>query len=91
MVMSDWGGTHSTVGSANAGLDVEMGSELFFTKVLLDSVKKGLVTESVINDKVKRILRVYFLVTDSVQPGQQVSTPAHMKPCMILHANYCTS
>jgi beta-glucosidase len=60
MVMSDWGGTHSTVGSALAGLDVEMGSAKFFTKALLDSVKQGLVPESVINDKVKRILRVYF-------------------------------
>ncbi len=53
MVVSDWGGTHSTVGSAMAGLDVEMGSSEFFTKALLDSAKKGLIPESVINDKVK--------------------------------------
>jgi beta-glucosidase len=80
MVMSDWGGTHSTVGSALAGLDVEMGSEKFFTKALLDSVKKGLVPESVINDKIKRILRVYYFTRRNAEkPGQQVSTPAHMK------------
>jgi len=80
MVMSDWGGTHSTVRSALAGLDVEMGSEEFFTKGLLDSAKNGFVPESVINDKVKRILRVYFATRQkSTVPGQQVSTPAHMK------------
>jgi beta-glucosidase len=80
MVMSDWGGTHSTVGSALAGLDVEMGSEKFFTKALLDSAKKGLVPESVINDKIKRILRVYFITRRNAEkPGQQVSSPAHMK------------
>jgi beta-glucosidase len=80
MVMSDWGGTHSTVGSALAGLDVEMGSEKYFTKVLLDSVKLGLVPESVINEKVKRILRIYFFTHRNMEkPGMQVSTPAHMK------------
>jgi beta-glucosidase len=80
MVLSDWGGTHSTVGSALAGLDVEMGSEKFFTKALLDSARKGLVPESVINDKIKRILRVYFFTRRNAEkPGQQVSTPAHMK------------
>ena len=77
MVVSDWGGTHSTVGSAMAGLDVEMGSYEFFTKALLDSAKKGLIPESVINDKVKRILRVYFFTRQKeVQPGGKVSTPA---------------
>jgi beta-glucosidase len=80
IVMSDWGGTHSTVGSALAGLDVEMGSEKYFTGALLDSAKKGLVPEPVINDKIKRILRVYFFThRNAEKPGPQVSTPAHMK------------
>lgn len=80
MVMSDWGGTHSTVASALAGLDVEMGSEEYFTKALLDSAKKGLVPEAVINDKVKRILRVYFFAGQKEEtPHLPVSTPAHMK------------
>ncbi len=60
MVVSDWGGTHSTVKSALNGLDLEMGSERYFNAPLLDSVKKGLVPESAINDKVRRILRVYY-------------------------------
>ncbi|HLO59399.1 MAG TPA: glycoside hydrolase family 3 C-terminal domain-containing protein [Bacteroidales bacterium] len=78
MVISDWGGTHSTVKSALNGLDIEMGTERYFNKPLLDSVKKGLVPEEVINEKVKRILRVCLFtsrkpkVTDSL-----VSTPEH--------------
>jgi beta-glucosidase len=80
LVMSDWGGTHSTVNAALHGLDVEMGSSKYFNKPLLDSVKKGLVPESVINDKVKRILRVYFFSHQTPFPeNKQVSTPAHMK------------
>ncbi len=31
ILMSDWGATHSTVGAANAGLDLEMPSGMFFT------------------------------------------------------------
>ncbi len=79
-VMSDWGGTHSTVKSALNGLDVEMGSKKYFTKVMIDSVQKGLIPVSVIDEKIKRILRVYFFTRHQPVPaGQEVSTPAHMK------------
>lgn len=61
-VMSDWGGTHSTVKAANAGLDIEMGTrfqDYHFAK-LPDSIHAGLVSEKVIDDKVRRILRIIF-------------------------------
>jgi beta-glucosidase len=79
MVISDWGGTHSTVKAALNGLDVEMGTDRFFNKNLIDSVKQGLIPESVIDDKVRRILRVYFFVSKKA-PGDStavVSTPNH--------------
>src|SRR5512133_121121 len=80
MVISDWGGTHSTVKSALHGLDVEMGSERFFNQPLLDSVKNGLVPETVINDKVRRILRVaLYTARKPVTQSQEVSTEAHNK------------
>ncbi len=61
LVMSDWGATHSTINSANNGLDLEMpGPGQFFGKPLLEAVKNGEISESVINDKVSRILRVMF-------------------------------
>ena len=61
LVVSDWGATHSTVKSANAGLDLEMpGPGRFFNKSLKQALKGGQVREEVIDDKVRRILRVKF-------------------------------
>lgn len=58
MVMSDWGCTYSTVEAANAGLDLEMGSNDFFVKQKIKpAIAAGLISEEVIDDKVKRIYR----------------------------------
>jgi len=59
-VVSDWGATTSTVKAAIAGLDLEMPFGKFFTDKLLEAVKKGEVSEAVINDKVRRLMRVRF-------------------------------
>ena len=84
IVISDWGGTHSTVASALNGLDVEMGSNprnAYFAKPLLDSVNSGKVPISVINDKVRRVLRVMFYAQKKgvVPRNGIVSTPEHGK------------
>jgi beta-glucosidase len=83
LVMSDWGGTHSTVKASMNGLDVEMGSSrnAFLGQPLLDSVKAGLVPLEIINNKVKRILRVRFAVEpiSEFRPAGIVSTPEHGK------------
>ena len=62
MVISDWGGTHSTVGSVTAGLNVEMPSQTYLGQALLDSVKSGAVAESVIDERVREILRVRMVI-----------------------------
>lgn len=62
MVISDWGGTHSTVDSIKNGLNVEMPDKRFFGKALLDAVKSGLVTEDVLNQRVREILRVRLAI-----------------------------
>ena len=60
-VVSDWGATHSTVESANNGLDVEMpDGEFFGGGKLQQAVKDGKVSEKVIDDKVRRVLRTMF-------------------------------
>jgi beta-glucosidase len=81
MVISDWGGTHSTVKAALNGLDMEMGTNRYFTPNMLDSVKSGLIPESVINDKVRRILRVYYFCGQKSVPDSNaiITTPAHRK------------
>jgi beta-glucosidase len=83
LVVSDWGGTHSSVKAALAGLDVEMGTSraAFFGQSLLDSVKAGIVPIGVINEKVRRILRVRFSVepVSESKPAGIVATPEHGK------------
>ncbi len=83
IVISDWGGTHSTVAAANNGLDVEMGSQppyenYYFAKPLLDSVKAGKVSEKTIEDKVRRILWVLYKTSLSKNMAKgSLNTPAH--------------
>ena len=62
MVISDWGGTHSTVGSVVAGLNVEMPNSDYLGQALLDSVKAGVVSKKVIDQRVREILRVRLAV-----------------------------
>lgn len=58
--VSDWGGTHSTVGTANAGLDLEMPEGRFMGKDLLLAVKSGEVDEATIDKKISNIFRIMF-------------------------------
>ena len=62
MVISDWGGVHSTVDPVVAGMNVEMPGSRFMGQALLDSVKAGKVSEDVINQRVREILRVRLTV-----------------------------
>ena len=62
IVISDWGGVHSTVGAAMNGLDVEMPGNRYMGQALLDSVKAGVVPEQVIDDKVRNLLRVRLAI-----------------------------
>ncbi len=84
-VISDWGGTHSTVDAANNGLDIEMGSRppydnYYFANALLAAVKSGKVSEKVINEKVHRILWVlYHTSMSDNQPVGSINTAAHSK------------
>lgn len=62
IIISDWGGTHSTVGAAIGGLDVEMPGNTFMGQALIDSVKSGAVPMEVIDTKVRNLLRVRFAI-----------------------------
>jgi beta-glucosidase len=58
IVMSDWESVYSDAGAANAGLDLEMPSALWFGNTLETAVRDGRVAETTIDDKVRRHLRV---------------------------------
>lgn len=62
LTVSDWGGTHSTMGAALGGLDVQMTGDNYLGPALIDSVRAGKVPESVVDDKVREILRVRYAV-----------------------------
>ena len=62
IIISDWGGTHSTVGAAMGGLDVEMPGNQYMGQALLDSVNAGVVPVEVIDSKVRNLLRVRFAI-----------------------------
>jgi len=62
MVISDWGGTHSTVDAIQNGLNVEMPDKRFFGKALLDAMKSGQVSENLLNQRVREILRVRLAI-----------------------------
>jgi len=81
MVISDWGGVHSTVDPVVAGMNVEMPGSRFMGQALLDSVQAGKVSEAVIDQRVREILRVRLTVkpvAKEVANSQPVGNPEEM-------------
>ncbi len=74
VVVTDWGATHDTKEAALYGLDIEMGTgtdglttssknvynDYYLAKPFLELLKKGEIEEAVVDDKVRRILRLMF-------------------------------
>ncbi|MGE5805246.1 MAG: glycoside hydrolase family 3 C-terminal domain-containing protein, partial [Ignavibacteria bacterium] len=58
IVMSDWGAVHSTMPTILNGLDLEMPTGIY----LNDSTINSTVSESLIDEKVRRILRIMFTI-----------------------------
>ncbi len=59
-VLSDWGGTHSTIKASAAGLDHEEPMDDFFGPKLKQAVEAGKVPMAQIDDHARRILRSMF-------------------------------
>ncbi|HEV2423325.1 MAG TPA: glycoside hydrolase family 3 C-terminal domain-containing protein [Terriglobia bacterium] len=59
-VVSDWGGTHSTVKASAAGLDNEEPLDEFFGAKLKEAVQSGQVPMSQLDDHARRVLRSEF-------------------------------
>ena len=62
MAVSDWGATHSTMGAAMHGLNVQMTGDNYLGPALIDSVKAGKVPMEVIDEKARQILRVRYAI-----------------------------
>jgi beta-glucosidase len=63
LVVSDWAGVHDTRGAVLGGLDLEMGTDkayddFYLAKAFREGVKNGTYPQAVLDDKVRRNLRV---------------------------------
>jgi len=92
VVISDWGGVHDSDQSVNNGLDLEMGTstngltskatstyaEYFLANPFLKGLKSGKYSEELLNDKVRRILKLIFRTTMSAnRPFGRFVSPEH--------------
>ncbi|MFF5973962.1 glycoside hydrolase family 3 C-terminal domain-containing protein [Streptomyces sp. NPDC012769] len=77
VVVSDWGALRSTTGPAQAALDLAMpGPQGPWQAELLRAVKDGLVPEEVVDDKVRRLLRLAGRL-QALGPRQPPRVPAY--------------
>lgn len=81
-VVSDWGAVHSSLGTAKNGNDLEMPDGKYMNPDSLTKfIQNGELKESVINDKVKRILRGAFWAgldkKDSTRYNSPINTDDH--------------
>ncbi len=84
VVISDWGGVHSTIKAAKAGLDIEMGvttdfDRYFFADALETAVLEGQLDESILDEKVLGILQLMnqtHMLSGQRQKGKR-NTPEH--------------
>jgi beta-glucosidase len=82
-ITSDWGATHSTVASANAGMTMEMPGSDYFGSALKTAVNNGQVTTATIDTLVGRLLTQLFAFglfdkAPSGSTGATVTTAAHV-------------
>ncbi|RBM23289.1 beta-glucosidase [Streptomyces sp. PT12] len=76
-VVSDWAATRTTAASAMGGLDLVMpGPEGPWGDALVAAVRAGEVPESVVDDKVLRLLRLARHVGRLSEPGAPLERPA---------------
>ncbi|WP_435172458.1 discoidin domain-containing protein [Actinacidiphila sp. bgisy145] len=83
-VTSDWGGTHSTQESANAGLTVEMPNGYFYADFLAQAVADGTVSQATLDTMTSRLLTQYFAFglfdkAPSGSTGATVTSAAHQQ------------
>ena len=92
VVISDWSGAHSTEEAALYGLDIEMGTgtdglgtttkshyeHYYLASPFLELIEKGEIEESIVDDKVRRILRLMYRTTMSDnRPNGRMNNPEH--------------
>jgi beta-glucosidase len=80
-VVSDWGANHTTVESVVGGLDMEMpGPAKYYGKLLVEAVAVWQIEEALIDESVRRILRIAgkaCKLDEPAGPRGAANTPEH--------------
>jgi beta-glucosidase len=70
LVVSDWGSVHDRVAALKGGLDWEMpGPQDHRVKAVVQAVRSGELEEAVLNESVRRILRIVFKTKETPKVG----------------------
>jgi beta-glucosidase len=70
LVVSDWGAVHDRVASLKGGLDLEMpGPKDYRVKRVVEAVRSGALDEAVLDEAVRRILRIVFKAAQTPKGG----------------------
>lgn len=92
VVISDWGGTHETDQAITNGLDLEFGTwtdgltmgatngydAYYLADPYLEKLRNGTASEDVLNDKVRRVLRLMFRTAmNNDKPAGSMCSPEH--------------
>ncbi|MBE3101489.1 MAG: glycoside hydrolase family 3 protein, partial [Firmicutes bacterium] len=94
-VVSDWGAVNERADGLAAGLELEMPSSGGLgDKKIVDAVKDGVLSESILDDAVERLLKVIFMAVDNKKENANYDKDAHhqlaryaARECMVLLKN----
>ncbi len=71
LVVSDWGAVHDRVAALKGGLDLEMpGPQERRVKAVVEAVRTGNLDEALLNESVRRILRIVFKASQTPKGGK---------------------
>lgn len=97
VVITDWGGAHDTKEAAYNGLDIEMGTwtdgfasskssmydNYYLANPFLEAIKSGEMPESLVDEKVRRILRLMMRTNMSERRGRgSLASEAHAQTAL---------
>jgi len=70
-VVSDWGAVHDRVASLKGGVDLEMpGPKDLRVKAVIEAVRSGELDEAVLDEAVRRILKIVFKAAETPKGGE---------------------
>lgn len=71
LVVSDWGAVHDRVAALKGGVDLEMpGPQERRVKAVVEAIRTGNLDEALLNESVRRILRIVFKAAETPKGGE---------------------